>query len=315
VSQHAVVIFIGISLLWCELGNAQTESSDTPKSAPESSATDSSQSGNKPELIPINPQKTAFIDRVDKKVILETTVVFRNGLLEMLVCLKQTKEHESILAFDGKARDIHAALLAVGAQAGKPVSWDPEFRPPTGQKIEISLMWQDDTQKWHRSNAEKWLRSATRKYFITHLKQLPAGVIFPDESDLRYDEKHQELLWFGVMDAEEKKQALALSSEKTFQTAVGKLFQISQIKPMTADWVFAGSAFYVDEGTGESHYLAEDGNLICVANFSSATIDVREKSSADAAGLAYEAWEERIPPLGTKVRVELKPVPLKRPKK
>lgn len=241
-------------------------------------------------------------------MILETTVVFRNGLLEMLVCLKQTKEHESILSLDGKARDVHAGLLAVGAQTGKPVSWDPEFRPPTGQEIEITLMWQDENQKWHRSPAQKWLRSATRKFFITNLESLPAGINFPDESDLRYDEKHQELLWFGVMDAEEHKAALALSSESSFQAAVNELHKASQIKPMDADWVFAGSLFYVDEKTKESHYLAEDGNLICVANFASAMIDVREKSSADAAGLAYEAWEERIPPLGTKVRVELKPV-------
>lgn len=260
------------------------------------------------KLVPLNPQKTVLLDRAGGKLILETEVVFRDGLLEMLVCLKQTKEHESILALDARARTVHAGLLALGAKPGKPVSWDPEFQPPTGQEIEITLMWQDEKGKWQRSKAQRWMRGVTRKYFIIGLKKLPDGFKLPEDSELRYDPKHQELLWFGIMSGEEKKMLLKISSDPTYQKAIQTLYDASQIKPMNSEWVFAGSGFFVEPETGKQFYLAEDGTLICVANFSSATLDVREESSASSGALAYEAWAERIPPLGTRVRVELKPV-------
>lgn len=260
------------------------------------------------KLVPLNQQQTVWLDQAGGKLILETEVVFRNGLLEMLVCLKQTKEHESILSLDAQARTVHAGLLALGAKPGTPVNWDPEFQPPTGQEIQITLMWQDEEDKWKRSPAQRWLRSATRKYFITELKKLPPGFELPADSELRYDPKHHELLWFGIMPAEVKEKLLKLSTDKDYQQAIKTLHEASQVRPMKSKWVFAGSGFFVEEATGKRYYLAENGNLICVANFSSATLDVREESSAEGDGLSYEAWEERIPKLGTKVRVELKPV-------
>jgi predicted TIM-barrel fold metal-dependent hydrolase len=49
---------------------------------------------------------------------------------------------------------------------------------------------------------------------------------------------------------------------------------------MEATWVFAGSQFLTDERTGEKFYQAESGDLICVANFASATLDISANSSA-----------------------------------
>ncbi len=78
-------------------------------------------------------------------------------------------------------------------------------------------------------------------------------------------------------------------------------------KPMTLPWVFAGSGFWQDETTGENVYLAESGDFICVSNFSSAMLDVPAESTQANDGLFFEAFEERIPPLGTWVRLVLKP--------
>ena len=289
-------------------GPSRSAGADETPAAESSKKADKSAGKTDQKLIPLNQQKTVLLDQAGGKLILETEVVFRNGLLEMLVCLKQTKEHESILSVDAQASTVHAGLLALGAKAGKPVSWDPDFTPPAGQEIEITLMWQDEEGKWQRSKAQRWLRGVTRKYFITELQQLPEGFQLPKDSELRYDTKHHELLWFGIMSEEDQQKLLKLSADASYQTAVKTLYKASQIKPMDSAWVFAGSGFYVEEKTGKRYYLAEDGNLICVANFSSATLDVREESSADAGGISYEAWEERIPPLGTRVRVELKPV-------
>ena len=74
---------------------------------------------------------------------------------------------------------------------------------------------------------------------------------------------------------------------------------------MEATFVFAGSRWDVIEELRQQRYAAEDGHLITVANFSSATIDIAEPSSADDGGQMYEGWSERIPPVGTPVILEL----------
>lgn len=80
-------------------------------------------------------------------------------------------------------------------------------------------------------------------------------------------------------------------------------------KELAADWVFAGSRL-VDsplDPNAPKHYLANDGDVICVANFESALLDLPMKSSKDDPDRGFEAWTERIPPVGTKVVVILEP--------
>lgn len=76
---------------------------------------------------------------------------------------------------------------------------------------------------------------------------------------------------------------------------------------LSSPWVFGGSGFWVDDATGKRHYLAEQGDLICVSNFSSAMLDLPIASSDDAGQLQFVAYTERIPPKGTKVTVVLTP--------
>ncbi len=78
-------------------------------------------------------------------------------------------------------------------------------------------------------------------------------------------------------------------------------------KPMTYPWVFAGSGFWQDEETGKEYYKAEAGDLICVSNFSTAMLDIPVESSQVNDGLMFEANTEKIPRLGTPVRMVLKP--------
>jgi hypothetical protein len=77
---------------------------------------------------------------------------------------------------------------------------------------------------------------------------------------------------------------------------------------MTHDWVFAGSGFWTDEETGKRYYMAEQGDLICVSNFTTATLDVPIESSQSNEGLLFEANPDRIPEAGMPVRLVLKPV-------
>jgi hypothetical protein len=189
----------------------------------------------------LSPIEETWINRDEKKVYVGGQVALRRGMLEMFACPKGTKEHESVIAVNSLAATVHAALLAVGAVPGTPVSYDPEYKPPTGTEIDIVVEWKDPQGTWHSANAREWIRN------------------------------------------------------------------VRTGKDLDVPWVFAGSGFYKDEETGKEHYLAESGDLICVSNFPSATLDLPVESSQAEAGLLFEANTERVPALGTPVRLVLTP--------
>jgi hypothetical protein len=78
-------------------------------------------------------------------------------------------------------------------------------------------------------------------------------------------------------------------------------------KPMEHSWVFGGSNIMVDEATGKRYYLADGGDFICVSNFTSAMLDLPVPSSQANNDLSFRAFTERIPPVGTSVRLVLEP--------
>jgi hypothetical protein len=86
-------------------------------------------------------------------------------------------------------------------------------------------------------------------------------------------------------------------------------------KSMPQPWVFAGSVFYPDQDDPKKPplYAANGGDVICVANFPDAMLDLPINSPKDwEAGRLYEAFTERIPPLGTQVTVIFQPQPDKK---
>lgn len=88
-------------------------------------------------------------------------------------------------------------------------------------------------------------------------------------------------------------------------------------KPLTSDWVYAGS--YKGESTtamGEKfvYFAANDGRVVCLANFGSALLDLPfESVKGDPQGdtLSYRANSAVIPERGTKVRAFFEAVPKK----
>jgi hypothetical protein len=79
------------------------------------------------------------------------------------MCRKNTKEHEYILTADVDARLIHTALLAAGAKAGSPVSFQPRYVPASGSTIKISLRYEKDG-KVVTHPAQDWIQDVnTRK--------------------------------------------------------------------------------------------------------------------------------------------------------
>jgi hypothetical protein len=185
--------------------------------------------------------RNLWFDPKGKSAILRARVVLREGVLEHLMCRKGTKEHEAILATDADARQIHATLLLTGAEAGKPVQFVPDFRPPSGSPIAIELRWRQGGVD-RNADARQWVRD-----------------------------------------------------EKTGA-------------PLAIDWVFAGSVVYEDRITKKPMYAAEtEGDLITVANFASAILDLPIASSANDAERMFTANTAKIPPIGTEVFVIMAP--------
>lgn len=289
---------------------SDTAKPDTAKS--DTAKADPAKADGKP--VPLTKDGTILLDPKGKKLLLKTKVVLRDGVLEMLVCRKQTKEHEAILSINAPAFVIHSGLLALGAEPGSPVQFSPDFQPPKGQKIDIFLAWTDEKGKQNRVAAQEWIRNQIRRYYVVKMDALPADAKLPKEGELRYDEKHKELTWYGPMTAAQRDRMQTFSKDPAFRKAIASFYERSQPKKMAAHWVFAGSGFFMDED-GKKHYLAEGGDVICVANFPSAMLDVDEQSSSSGEeNLLYEAWTEKIPPLGTEVTVELIPQPKQPPK-
>lgn len=262
--------------------------------------------------IPLNKQETVLIDPKGKRLILKTKVVLREGLLEMFCCLEKTKEHESILSVDAKAYVVHSGLLAIGAKSGSPVKFSPEFQPPTGQRIDVFVQWKDAQGKIQRVPGQTWVRHALQRFYVATLGKLPDDLKIPKEDDdltLRYSEKFKEMTWYGPMTIRQRDKLLALSQDQGYRKIVQSFYDQTRPREMDAHWLFAGSGLFKNPETGEEIYEAEGGDLICVANFPTATMDVSIRSSdKQEEGILFEPYTERIPPIGTEVTVELVPV-------
>jgi len=178
-----------------------------------------------------------------RRVRIAAEVCFREGPLELLMCRKNTKEHEAILAADVDARQIHTALLAAGAKAGNTVKFAPKYEAAKGSKIHVSIEYTKDG-KTVTVPARQWVRDMKTR------------------------------------------------------------------KELGIDWVFGGSQFFPDPEDKKKPplYAANGGDLICVSNFETAMLDLPIQSTQLDAELQFEAFTERIPPLGTKVTVILEPV-------
>ncbi|WZO97352.1 YdjY domain-containing protein [Isosphaeraceae bacterium EP7] len=98
-----------------------------------------------------------WFDPAARRVVVRARVALREGPLEHLLCLKGTKEHESVLATDAPARAIHAAILLTGAEKGSTVRFRPAFVPPKGTPMAIELSWVEDG-KSKTANARSWIK-------------------------------------------------------------------------------------------------------------------------------------------------------------
>jgi hypothetical protein len=109
-----------------------------------------------------------WIDPQEKAVLIDGQISLREGMLEMFACTRNTKEHESIVSANTQAFLVHAALLRLGAEAGSPVQWQPEYKPPTGTEIDVLVWWIDEKGKEHTVRAQEWVKDVRTGRTMTH---------------------------------------------------------------------------------------------------------------------------------------------------
>ena len=120
-----------------------------------------------PDAKRLSKQDRVWVDAKHRQVIVDGAISLREGYLEMFACIQGTKEHESIVAVRSRAATVHAALLAVGAVPGRPVSYSPDFHPPSGTEIGVDVHWMDEQKKWHKARAQDWIRDLKTKKPMT----------------------------------------------------------------------------------------------------------------------------------------------------
>lgn len=111
------------------------------------------------ELKQLHPQFPVWLDRKNNRVVMVGAVCQRQAPLELLACPLGSKEHESILVLPVKPSLVHIGLLALGAEPGHPVQFQPKFIPPSGPEVEVTLVWKDDKGVRRSARAQEWVRN------------------------------------------------------------------------------------------------------------------------------------------------------------
>lgn len=137
-------------------------------------------------LTRLSKEYDLWIDPKRKLVVVDGKVVLREGQLEMFACPKGTKEHESIVAVNSKAQFVHAALLAVGAVAGKPVQFDPKYVPASGTTIDITILWKDKDGNRQKARAQDWIKHVKTDKAMSYDWVFGGSGFWTDDTGRRY---------------------------------------------------------------------------------------------------------------------------------
>lgn len=104
------------------------------------------------------------IDWQRQAIHVDGVVVLREGMLELLACTPNTREHESIIQIQAQARQIYDALGLIGLEPGHPPYWDARTKqvvPAAGPRIRIEITYEDQGE--HRCVlAHQWLWDLAR---------------------------------------------------------------------------------------------------------------------------------------------------------
>ncbi|MBC8875772.1 MAG: hypothetical protein H8E44_40625 [Planctomycetes bacterium] len=205
----------------------------------------------------------------ERCVDLEGSICLDEGMLELIACTKQTKEHESIVVVHARPMHIHTALLLLGAQSGNPAMRRPIGEggtrwvdiPPRGDPVDIYLVFSNK----HGKAVERPISD-----FVTRSEKDPDGLFGALEGDAHEVDK----------DNREK-------FPKTF--------------------LFAGSLL-VGDGPGARTYLADrSGSVISIATFGDELLCLPGVHAKANDTLMWQIDAMHLPEVGSKVTLRLRP--------
>ncbi|MBR0239321.1 MAG: hypothetical protein IJQ39_14600 [Thermoguttaceae bacterium] len=133
---------------------------------------------NPDDLVRLHPKQNIWFDKKNNTAVLHGAVGLKRGPLELFACTGRVtrdrsikdrifadgpKAHESVVVFDIIPHLMHAALLAAGAQPGKPAVFTPQFVPPSGDLIEVTVRWKDEQGRVQQCAAGEWVLDEQNK--------------------------------------------------------------------------------------------------------------------------------------------------------
>lgn len=128
-----------------------------------------------PGLREVFPQ--VHVDVVNRRVEVEGVVPIvaddgRGGAvyLELIACTPNTREHEVLVVTEARPSHVHAALLLLGLEPGRPGSWRWEgdqlrADPPTGAPVAVEFVLERDGQEVVEPASSWVLNRATGEHF------------------------------------------------------------------------------------------------------------------------------------------------------
>jgi hypothetical protein len=125
------------------------------------------------QLLPNDKLYLETLPNDRKRILFSAEVCLREGVLEVLLCKTNTKEHEAIIRTPIDARYIHAALVAIGSKPGShvqfvnPKTGEEEYKPASGAVVNVLVHYRKDG-KLHTHKAQEWIRDQQTKKPMAH---------------------------------------------------------------------------------------------------------------------------------------------------
>jgi hypothetical protein len=108
-------------------------------------------------------QPFVHVDVVQRVVDVDCEINLREAdWLELLTCVRGTREHEAILVTDARPSHVHLALMLLDLEPGQPLTWrkdddgEPQVTAPTGPRIAVSIVFERDGETIE-TPANEWI--------------------------------------------------------------------------------------------------------------------------------------------------------------
>ena len=107
------------------------------------------------------------VDQGAREVRVPAVVAIDVGWLEQVVCTQGTREHESLLMVDVPPSEVHAALMLIGLEPGRPGTWvfeenesgTPRLRriAPEGDLVEVRVAHRNQEGVLVEESVAEWI--------------------------------------------------------------------------------------------------------------------------------------------------------------